>query len=70
MSKQRPVICIQEREDGGLRVWSDELPGLILSGRDPARVMADIFPAARALIKSNEEWRRIRDRLLKEGGDR
>lgn len=44
-----PVIFLQEREDGGLRVWSDDEPGLILSHRDPNRVLADIFPAIRAL---------------------
>lgn len=38
------------REDGGLRVWSDELPGLILSGQ-PALVEPDIPVAIEVLME-------------------
>lgn len=42
-------VWLAERDDGGLRVWSDDEPGLILSGADPARVGADIWPAIKVL---------------------
>jgi hypothetical protein len=40
-------LCIKmaPREDGGLRVWSDDLPGLILSHPDQLKVLKDIGPA-------------------------
>jgi hypothetical protein len=43
----------QRREDGGLRVWSETLPGLILSGSDPASVWRDVGPAIAILLKRN-----------------
>ena len=45
MIGKRLTIKLEVREDGGLRVYSDELPGLVLSGADPAKVMADVVPA-------------------------
>jgi hypothetical protein len=42
-------IRIGGRPDGGLRVWSEDIPGLILSGIDPDKVMASIWPALHAL---------------------
>ena len=42
-------LFLAYRPDGGLRVWSDDLPGLVLSGRDPFRVMANVWPAIEAL---------------------
>ena len=44
-------ITIGPREDGGVRIWSDDMPGLILSGSDPLKVMADIGPALKVLIE-------------------
>jgi hypothetical protein len=41
----------EDREDGGLRVWSDDLPGLVLSGSDGAAVMAGVPKAATALLE-------------------
>lgn len=43
------VLSLESRPDGGLRVSSRSLPGLILSGEDPEKVMADIIPCIRAL---------------------
>lgn len=45
------TVFLESRPDGGIRVWSDDLPGLILSGRDRTKVIADIEPAAIALLK-------------------
>ncbi len=44
-------IMIEPREDGGIRVWSPQLKGLILSGPDPAKVMADVWPAISVLLE-------------------
>lgn len=44
-------VTIEDRADGGVRVYSDDLPGLILSGRERIKVIADIEPAARALLE-------------------
>ena len=49
--EQEIKISIGPREDGGVRVWSDDMPGLILSGSDPLKVMAAIGPAIKALIE-------------------
>lgn len=48
MGDQTRVVLI-DREDGGLSVRSPDLPGLILSGRDPAKVAASIPIAIKAL---------------------
>jgi len=36
-------------DKGGIRVWSDDVPGLILSGADAAQVMAMVPEAIRVL---------------------
>jgi hypothetical protein len=43
-------LAFKRRDDGGLRVWSDDVPGLILSGADRAAVVRDIGPALAALL--------------------
>jgi hypothetical protein len=42
-------VKIEQRDDGGVLVRSDDLPGLILSGEDPRQVGACIIPAIEAL---------------------
>lgn len=40
------TVYLEPREDGGLRVWSDDLPGLILSGPDQVvilRMLGDVI---------------------------
>ena len=39
------TIRLIPREDGGIRVCSDDIPGLILSGPDPIDAILDIWPA-------------------------
>lgn len=53
--EQEIKIVIGPREDGGVRIWSDDMPGLILSGSDPLKVMSDIGPAIKALIEYRRE---------------
>lgn len=48
-------IFVAERSDGGMRVWSDELPGLILSGPNPRDVGGDIFRAVQVLREYKAE---------------
>lgn len=36
------TIHLAPRSDGGLRAWSDDVPGLILSHADQEEVLADI----------------------------
>jgi hypothetical protein len=43
------TITFEPREDGGIRVYSKDLPGLILSGLDVKAVMADVLTAAKML---------------------
>lgn len=47
-------VTLEDREDNGLRVYSDELPGLILSGADKRAVMDRIAPAIAALFKATK----------------
>lgn len=47
------TIKLIPREDGGLRVCSDDVPGLILSHSDPELVMADLGPAIADLLMRN-----------------
>lgn len=43
-------VTLEDREDGGLRVHSDDLPGLILSGSNRDDVWQAITPAITALL--------------------
>lgn len=45
------TVTFQAREDGGLRAWSPDVPGLVLSGADPAKVMEDLVPAIEAILE-------------------
>lgn len=45
------TVFIKGRPDGGVHVWSDDLPGLVLSGRERTKVIAAIEPAAIAILK-------------------
>ncbi len=49
-SAKRFHLTLEPREDGGLRVWSDDIPGLRLSHNDPALVMADVWPAIKTIL--------------------
>jgi len=39
---KRLTVFFEPRPDGGLRVWSDDLPGLVLSGPDRDAVLDDL----------------------------
>ena len=46
------VLKIQQRKDGGVRVWSDDVPGLVLSGPDPEAVRRDVRPAVEEILSA------------------
>lgn len=49
MIKRSYDLTITPREDGGLRVYSPDEMGLLLSGPDPKAVMSSILPALEML---------------------
>ncbi|HXV00660.1 MAG TPA: hypothetical protein VG166_09190 [Caulobacteraceae bacterium] len=46
------TVRMQRRRDGGLRVWSDDVPELVLSHRDHHRVLRDIEPALNHILSA------------------
>jgi hypothetical protein len=44
------TVRFEARDDGGLSVWSDDLPGLHLSHRDAALVIEDVPSALAGLM--------------------
>ncbi len=48
----RVLVRLETRPDGGLRVWSDDVPQLVLSGRTPADVVNDIGPALEVIMSA------------------
>ncbi|NDV87782.1 hypothetical protein GTW51_13835 [Aurantimonas aggregata] len=64
----------ESRPDGGLRAWSDDVPGLVLSHTDIDGVLADICPAMETILSARlkaeievEPLRNIRE-ILENGG--
>lgn len=45
------TVTLSDREDGGLRIYSEDLPNLILSGPDRIVIAAAIVPAIEAIFK-------------------
>lgn len=46
------VITFERRDDGGLRVWSDDVPGFVLSHHDTDAVIGDIAPALETILSA------------------
>jgi hypothetical protein len=44
------VVIFERREDGGLRVHSDDVPGFVLSHSDPMAVLSDVKPALEQIL--------------------
>jgi hypothetical protein len=51
------TLVIVPREDGGLRVSSPDMRGLLLSGAVPSAVLRDVGPALDALLYGNRKAR-------------
>lgn len=43
-------LTFEKREDGGLRVWSEDVPGFVLSHSDCEAVFGDIQPALETIL--------------------
>lgn len=44
------TVCFEQRDDGGLRAYSEEVPGLVLSHTDIDGVLADVTEALRVIL--------------------
>lgn len=44
------TVTFERREDGGLRVWSEEIPGLVLSHDDINGVIEDVATALSVIL--------------------
>ena len=49
------TVTIEKRDDGGLYVYSDELPGFVLSHRNARLVYRDIEPALSVFLSQKFE---------------
>ncbi len=47
---ERFTLTFEHREDGGLRVYSDDLRGIVLSHSDPRLVLADLKPVLEVVL--------------------
>lgn len=47
-------MTLEPRGDGGLRAYSKEVPGFVLSHPDPQAVISDIIPALELML--SEMW--------------
>lgn len=44
------TVCFESRPDGGLRAYSDDVPGLILSSTDIDGVLEDVTEALKVIL--------------------
>jgi hypothetical protein len=44
------VVTLEQRSDGGLRAYSDDVPGFVLSHSDPSAVLSDVRPALETIL--------------------
>jgi hypothetical protein len=46
------VVTFETREDGGLRAYSSDVPGFVLSHKDPLAVIRDVPPALSRILSA------------------
>jgi hypothetical protein len=46
------VVAFERRDDGGLRAYSDDVPGFVLSHKDPSAVIRDIAPVLERILSA------------------
>ena len=68
------TVTIERREDGGLYVYSDDVPGFVLSHLDAHAVLADIEPALSVFLSDKldrkiiaKEVTNLRELLIRDG---
>jgi hypothetical protein len=69
-SPAKVVVTFERRSDGGLRAYSDAVPGFVLSHIDPLAVLDDVRPALEGILSHMfdarilvEELSRLHDQL-------
>ena len=45
-------VKFEARDDGGLRAYCDDVPGFVLSHRDPKAVLSDVEPALETILSA------------------
>ena len=48
--RMKVVVTLEDREDGGVRAYSEDIPGFVLSNSDPVAVLKDIEPALEEIL--------------------
>jgi hypothetical protein len=68
------VVMFEKRADGGLRAYSDDVPGFVLSHNDASAVLNDVKPALEVILSHMFEGKiivsllpRLRERLAEAG---
>jgi hypothetical protein len=46
------TVTFERRDDGGLRAFSDDVPGFVLSHSNADAVVADVAPALQTMVSS------------------
>ena len=46
------VVAFERRDDGGLRAYSDDVPGFVLSHKDPFAVIRDVAPVLERILSA------------------
>lgn len=49
-SSPKITVCFERRPDGGLRAYSNDVPGLILSHTDIDGILADVTEALKTIL--------------------
>jgi hypothetical protein len=49
------TVCFESRPDGGLRAWSDDVPGLVLSHTNIDGVLEDVTEALKLILSHKFE---------------
>jgi hypothetical protein len=57
------IVSLERRSDGGLRAFSDDVPGFVLSHSDPRLVVADIKPALERILSEMFEGKVLVEEL-------
>ena len=53
IAKLNVTVTVTGRPDGGIRVTSDDVPGLLLSGSDRQRIWSVVGPGVESLLRAN-----------------
>lgn len=57
-------VTLERREDGGLRAYSEDVPGFVLSHHDEQALLADIAPALEMILSAMFKAKVVTHRLV------